>query len=127
MEMLNIVSILKWVLSAIVQIFLPILVVALASWASSKAIAAYKNMRETNPEMYSVVKTVAVNAVQAAEQIFGGEHGAEKKEYAKSVVEKFLSSYGLNIDLDLIDMYIESAVCELNADFIEVATIGESK
>ncbi len=127
MEMLNIVSIMKWVLSAILQVSLPILVVALASWASSKAVSAYRKMRETNPEMYNVVKTIAVNAVQAAEQIFGGKRGAEKKEYAKTVIEKFLASYGLHIDLDLIDMYIESAVCELNADFIEIETVEVSK
>lgn len=123
MELLNIVSIMKWVLSAILQVFLPILVVALASWASSKAIAAYKKMKETNPEMYNVIKAITVNAVQAAEQIFGGERGAEKKEYAKSIVEKFLASYGLYIDLDIIDMYIESAVCELNSEFIEIDAI----
>lgn len=48
-------------------------------------------------------------AVQAAEQIFGGQHGAEKKAY----VMDYLNSKGIKFDADTIDMAIESAVLEM--------------
>ena len=57
-------------------------------------------------------------AVYAAEQLYGGGHGAEKKEY----VTAFLEARNLKLDLDTIDRMIEATVLEMSA-----ALEGEEK
>ena len=44
--------------------------------------------------------------VEAAEQIFGGDQGEEKKQW----VRERLSAHGINVDLDEIDAAIEAFV-----------------
>lgn len=53
-------------------------------------------------------------AVEAAEQIFGGKKGQEKKAY----VLKYLDSIGIRFDTQTVDMAIEAAVLELTHSFI---------
>ena len=49
-------------------------------------------------------------AVQAAEQIYGCNHGQQKKEY----VLKYLTDRGIVFDAATIENTIESAVLEMN-------------
>ena len=51
-------------------------------------------------------------AVYAAEQLYGGGHGAEKKEY----VTAFLEARNLKLDLDTIDRMIEATVLEMSTE-----------
>ena len=59
---------------------------------------------------------ISKKAVEAAEQIFGGGKGKEKKEYAKKVIIKYLAAKGIILDLDIIEAYIEAAVKEMKAN-----------
>ena len=67
--------------------------------------------------------TIVEIAVFAAEQVFGDGFGAEKKEYALGIVQKWVDSTGLVIDVELIDAAIEEAVFK-NFNFKEIL-IGE--
>ncbi len=57
-------------------------------------------------------------AVQAAEQLFGGDTGEEKKEYVVS----FLLSKGIVVDVDEITALIESEVYKLTSSLSGTAT-----
>jgi len=49
--------------------------------------------------------------VRAAEQIFGSEQGAEKKQWVRGR----LAGWGIDVDLDYIDAQVEAAVLLLHA------------
>ena len=49
--------------------------------------------------------------VQAAEQIFGTDQGAEKKQWVRGR----LAGWGIDVDLDYIDAQIEAMVLMLHA------------
>jgi hypothetical protein len=100
------------VMQAVLEVTLPILVGALAAWVVAKCKVVFKELKDENPELYEILTAVSSTAVQAAEQVYGGEKGQEKKAYALNVAEKYLSAKGINLDLDIIDAYIESAVKE---------------
>ncbi len=57
-------------------------------------------------------------AVQAAEQLFGGDTGEEKKEYVVS----FLLSKGIVVDVDEVTALIESEVYKLTSSLGGTAT-----
>ncbi|MFI3142415.1 MAG: phage holin, LLH family [Clostridia bacterium] len=57
-------------------------------------------------------------AVQAAEQLFGGDTGEEKKEYVVS----FLLSKGIVVDVDEVSALIESEVYKLTSSLGSTAT-----
>ena len=48
--------------------------------------------------------------VEAAEQIFGGEQGDEKKQWVRGR----LAAHGIDVDLDIIDAEIEACVLILH-------------
>lgn len=102
------------ILQAILEAALPILAAALASWAIGKAMEIFKKLKDKNPELYEILKVVCREAVTAAEQVYGGEHGSEKLQYAINVVEKYLAAKGIKLDIDIILAYIESAVKDMN-------------
>ena len=106
-------EIINKILQAVLEIALPILVASGAGWMIGKCIEIFKKVRDKNPELYEIMVVISRKAVEAAEQIFGGGKGEEKKEYAKSVIKKYLSAKGIHLDLDIIEAYIESAVKEL--------------
>lgn len=105
------------VLSNFVQAFLlaaaPVLAVfvvkAVKAWID-KMIAEAKAQE---PDLFDQVTWLANVAVQAAEQSGVVELAQEKKAFALNIIEKWLESKGLTLDLDLIDGAIESAVFEL--------------
>lgn len=100
-------------LQAVLEIALPMLVASAAGWMIGKCIEIFKKVRDKNPELYEILVVISKKAVEAAEQIFGGGRGREKKEYAKMVIKKYLSAKGIILDLDVIEAYIEAAVKEL--------------
>lgn len=102
------------ILQAVLQAALPILAVALASWATGKAIEIFKKLRDKNPELYEIMKVVCREAVTAAEQVYGGGEGQQKLKYAINFVEKYLSAKGITLDIDIILGYIEAAVKDMN-------------
>lgn len=107
-------ELLSKILQAILEAALPILAAALASWAIGKAMEIFRKLKDKNPELYEITKVISREAVHAAEQVYGGEHGSEKLQYAINVVEKYLAAKGIVLDLDIILAYIESAVKEMN-------------
>ena len=107
-------EILSKILQAVLEAALPILAAALASWATGKAIEIFKKLRDKNPELYEILKVVCREAVTAAEQVYGGDHGQEKLKYAINFVEKYLNAKGIKLDIDIILGYIEAAVKDMN-------------
>ena len=66
--------------------------------------------QKLSTEQLAEMKILAKCAVEAAEMIFVGTgRGKEKKEY----VVRYLQDRGFTIDIDTIDVMIESAVLEL--------------
>jgi len=100
-------------LQAVLEVALPMLVASAAGLMIGKCIEIFKKVRDKNPELYEILVVISKKAVEAAEQIFGGGRGQEKKEYAKMVIKKYLSAKGIILDLDVIEAYIEAAVKEL--------------
>ena len=107
-------EVLSNVLQAVLEAALPILVSAAAAWVIGKVIELVRKLKDANPELYEILKVIAERAVSAAEQIWGDQHGEEKKAYALNVVEKYLAAKGITLDLDIIDGYIEAAVGDMN-------------
>ena len=118
-------ELLSKILQIILQTALPILVTSGAGWMIGKCIEIFKKVKDKNPELYEIMTVVSRKAVEAAEQIFGGDKGQQKKEYAINVIEKYLMAKGIVLDVDVIVMYIESAVKELKDNGGEVEPYGE--
>ena len=108
------------VLQAILEAALPILVTALAAWTIGKTAELFGKLKKRNPDVYECLVKIANVAVQSAEQLIGSKHGQEKKEYAKKVIEKYLASRGIKLDLDLIEAAIEAAVYNMNNYHYEI-------
>jgi len=100
-------------LQAVLEVALPMLIASAAGWMIGKCIEIFKKVKDKNPELYEILVVVSRKAVEAAEQIFGGGKGKEKKEYAKAIITKYLSAKGITLDIDVIEAYIEAAVKEL--------------
>lgn len=104
------------VLSAVVQklleVFLPILAVALVGLLTAKIKLAIVQMRIWNPKVTDLLEQAVTFAVTAAEQAGAAKLIEDKKTYAFDVAERWLEARGVTIDLDLIDAAIESAVYE---------------
>lgn len=104
------------ILQIILQTALPILVTSGAGWMIGKCVEIFKKLKDKNPELYEILTVVSRKAVEAAEQIFGGDKGKEKKEYAIKMIEKYLLAKGIILDIDVIAMYIEAAVKEMKKE-----------
>ena len=120
-------EVLSNVLQAVLEAALPILVSAAAAWVIGKVVELVRKLKDTNPELYEILKVIAERAVSAAEQIWGDQHGEEKKAYALNVVEKYLAAKGITLDLDIIDGYIEAAVGDMNLSKGWFTKISEPK
>ena len=104
------------ILQIILQTALPILVTSGAGWMIGKCIELFKKLKDKNPELYEILNVVSKKAVEAAEQVFGGEQGQKKKEYAIKMIEKYLLAKGIVLDVDVIVMYIEAAVKDMKKE-----------
>lgn len=122
-------------LQTCLEVALPILVSALATWMVGKVVELFKKIKMKNPDAAAYLMEICSTAVRAAEQIFGGEKGKEKKKYAIKVVENYLAQMGLHLDVETIDAAIEAAVLEMNWEHMwkfdepekSVAEGGETK
>ena len=105
------------VLSNFVQAFLlaaaPVLAVFVVKAVKAWIDKTLAEAQAQEPELFDQVSWIAQIAVQAAEQSGVVQLAQEKKAFALSFVEKWLSSKGLTLDLELIDGAIEAAVFEL--------------
>ena len=101
-------------LQTLLEVALPILVTAAATWMIGKVVEIFKKIAQKNPDVAAYVMEICSTAVRAAEQIFGGEKGKEKKAYAIKLVEAYLSQVGIKLDLETIDAAVEAAVLEMN-------------
>ena len=101
-------------LQTCLEVALPILVSALATWMVGKVVELFRRIAQKSPDAAAYLMEICSTAVRAAEQIFGGEKGKEKKRYAIKVVEAYLKQVGIHLDLETIDAAIEAAVLEMN-------------
>lgn len=98
-------------ITQVLKILLPIGIALILKWAGE----LWLKVKEQKPEIAELLNYAVSIAVRAAEQEFGGEHGAEKKAYAIEFVQKFLAENGVMIDVSVIASAIESAVFGMNA------------
>ena len=101
-------------LQTLLEVALPILVTAAATWMIEKWVEIFKKLNKRNPDVAAYLMEICNTAVRAAEQIFGGEKGKEKKAYAIKLVEAYLKQIGISLNLETIDAAIEAAVLEMN-------------
>ena len=101
-------------LQTLLEVALPILVTAAATWMVGKAVEIFKSVAMKNPDVAAYLMEICNTAVRAAEQIFGGEKGKEKKAYAMKLVEAYLAQLGIKLNLETIDAAVEAAVLEMN-------------
>lgn len=95
----------------------PIIGSELVAWLIVKIRKAWQEFQANKPDAAWTLKWVAKEAVQAAEMAGINKVVTDKKKYAIDCVEKYLRSKGFDIDLDQIDVAIESAVFEnINKD-----------
>lgn len=89
---------------------LPILATMATAWLVAKVKTAWqesKLSKTVSPEQLAVIAFIAVNA---AEQLSLSGKVKDKKEHAIKVVNAYLRSYGLSIDLAAITNAVEAAV-----------------
>jgi LL-H family phage holin len=116
-------------LQTLLEVALPILVTAAATWMIGKVVEIFKKIAQKNPDVAAYLMEICNTAVRAAEQIFGGDKGKEKKAYAIKMVEAYLAQVGIKLDLETIDAAVEAAVLEMNWEMMfhqeEPKAIGE--
>jgi hypothetical protein len=96
-------------ISPALQILIQTLAVALAAQASAWFVKKYQTAKMSlSTEQQYLLEIVVGSAIKAAEQIY--DDGAEKREFAFSVVEKTLKQYGVAMDIDVIYAMIETQV-----------------
>jgi Bacteriophage holin of superfamily 6 (Holin_LLH) len=93
-------------LLAIAPVLGVFVVKAVIAWGKKLAAEA----KEANPDLFEQMQWVARTAVKAAEQSGAVTLGQEKKAYAINIIEKWLESKGVTIDVDAIDAVVEAAV-----------------
>jgi len=104
-------------LQTLLEVALPILVTALATWMVGKVVELFKRIAQKSPDAAAYLMEICNTAVRAAEQIFGGEKGKEKKAYAIKLVQAYLAQIGIKLDLETIDAAIEAAVLDMNWEY----------
>lgn len=105
--------VLSSVLQAVLIVLLPPLVAAAVKWLLARAAMAMESVRISRPELAELIEKAADFAVKAAEQAGIAELIEDKKKYALEVAEKWLESYKVTVDLELLSAAIEKSVLEL--------------
>jgi len=119
-------SFLSDLLQNLLTAFLPLLAVAVVSWATRTFVHAWTEFRSTRPDIAALLEQAASLAVKAAEQAGAGGVIDDKKGYALAVAEKWLAANKINIDLDLVDAAVEAAVYEyFNREIVQVEDDGD--
>jgi hypothetical protein len=88
----------------------PVIAVALIGVLLALFKKLWAQAKEAMPQATDQLEWAATVAVKAAEQAGWVTLADEKKAYAVDIVEKWLASKGLSIDLDVIDAAVEAAV-----------------
>ena len=105
-------SVLSAVLQKLLEVFLPILAVALVGFLAAKIKYWLAEAKAWNPDITELLEQAVKFAVTAAEQAGAAELIKDKKAYAFDIAERWLKLRKVTIDLDLIDAAIEKAVYE---------------
>lgn len=92
--------------TAALKILLPVYVSLILKWAME----LWLKIKESRPDLAEILTYAARTAVFAAEQVLGGGHGDEKKQYAIEFMQNYLAERGLSVNVDVIISAIESAV-----------------
>ena len=100
------------VLQKLLEVFLPILAVALVGFLAAKIKYWLAEAKAWNPDITELLEQAVKFAVTAAEQAGAAKLIEDKKVYAFEIAERWLELRGVHIDLDLIDAAIEAAVYE---------------
>lgn len=96
-------------ISPALQVLIQTLAVALAAQASAWFVKKYQTAKANlSTEQQYFLGVIVGSAIKAAEQLY--TDGAQKREYAFSIVEKTLKGYGITMDVDVIYAQIESQV-----------------
>lgn len=103
-------------ISKLLQDLLLAILVPLAGFGVNLLISWGKQKKaELSVTQQALVDSAVKIAVFAAEQVYQGVSGAEKKAYALQIAEDYLKKHNVTIDLDALDAAIEAAVfSELN-------------
>lgn len=89
---------------------LPVVVVFVVRWIKLQGDKLLAQIEAEKPELLYELRAVAAMAVNAAEQANVAGLIVQKKEYALSIAEKYLTDRGWHVDLDVISAAIEAAV-----------------
>lgn len=109
-------DILSSVLQAVLAAVLPVLAVAAATWMLAK----WKEVKSrVDSKTLDYLTGLAYIVVQAAEQAGAAGLIDEKKAYAMEVVQNWLKSKGMTINVSLIEAAIEAAVLNLAHEGLE--------
>lgn len=111
------------VVTQVLRVIIPVCVALVLKWA----VEVWTKVKTEKPDLAAVLDYAVDLAVHAAEQIFGGGEGEQKKAYAIEAVERYLSERGLIIDVDVIADAIEAEVYkDFNAlKLLDVAEITD--
>jgi len=89
---------------------LPVLAGFLVVWVKAKIEEAKAKIAAYKPGLLETIEWVAGIAVSAAEQSEIAGYIEDKRKYAFDLIENYLVSQGLEIDIDLIYAAIEAEV-----------------
>lgn len=103
-------------LQALVLAVLPVVAGYVALYLKKKADSVVVSLSDETRKLLSLMVRTAVFA---AEQVYGEGAGEAKKEYAISVVQKWLDKSGIKLDVAVIEAAIEEAVLENFPNFPE--------
>jgi len=99
-------------LQSILEAILPILATALTGWLVAQTRLAWGKFEDNKPDLAWTLEEAARMAVKAAEQLGLNDAIDDKLSYAVDIVERYLQTKKLNVDIELILAAIEKAVLE---------------
>lgn len=94
------------VMTQVLRVIVPVFIAMIIKWG----IELYHKIRTEQPDWTPVLEYAAEMAVLAAEQIFGGGQGAEKKAYAIQAIQDILAEKGVFLNVHVIEDAIEAEV-----------------
>lgn len=97
-------------LQAVLVAVLPLVASWIRQFLKAKTEEAMKVAESYYPDLLSSLREAVNIAVQAAEQSGLSNKIADKKVYARDIVQKWLRARGVSLDLALIDAAIEAQV-----------------
>jgi hypothetical protein len=103
-------------LQGVLIAFAPVLASLVTALIVAQIKLALQKARNAQPDAVDTLEWVAKTAVAAAEQAGAAKLIQDKREYAIDVADMWLTSKGLDLDIEMIAAAIESAVwTEINS------------